>query len=286
MQLLEGCLDCVGGSALLVDIEDPSFKVDAGLNRAQHIVRGPEDPAEEVELLFEKLVDAAVGFVALVQKIDDDNIVLLAVTMTPAYALLDALRIPRKIVVDHERTELKVDALRASFGGNEDLRVIAKAFDDGRPDINGAGARKTTAVPVLLDPAFVNVAGIGIAVGAVECQYVAGVAVTFEKLLQIGLTPAGFRKNDGLSCCAHLRHALETDLNGFEQRTRLGVNADAACPANVVIQLGNLSIKLGEVNGPLFRGLFSRGRLGELHIEIFLVFEQFIEQVVVDVLPA
>ena len=48
-----------------------------------------------MELRFEKFVDADVGFVALVEEIDDDHVVFLAVAMAAAYALLDALRVPR-----------------------------------------------------------------------------------------------------------------------------------------------------------------------------------------------
>ena len=39
------------GSALLVDLGDTAFDVDAGLEGAEHLVAGSEDPVEEVEIL-------------------------------------------------------------------------------------------------------------------------------------------------------------------------------------------------------------------------------------------
>ena len=55
-----------------------------------------------------------------VDEIEDCNIELLPVAMAAAYALLDALRVPGKIIVDDERAELKVETLGCRLGGNHD----------------------------------------------------------------------------------------------------------------------------------------------------------------------
>jgi len=66
----------------------------------QHIVGRIQDGAEEIEFLAENLECELLCFVVLRQKVDDRNLVLLAVAMAPPDALLDALRIPWQIVVD------------------------------------------------------------------------------------------------------------------------------------------------------------------------------------------
>lgn len=58
------------------------------------------------ELLGEKLEHPLVGGVVPIDEVHDDDIVLLAIAMTPADALLDAPRVPREIEVDDQRTEL------------------------------------------------------------------------------------------------------------------------------------------------------------------------------------
>ncbi|MPN43598.1 hypothetical protein SDC9_191158 [bioreactor metagenome] len=45
-------------------------------------------------------MDAPVGLVALVEKVDNDDIVFLPVTVTTANPLFDALRVPGQIKVD------------------------------------------------------------------------------------------------------------------------------------------------------------------------------------------
>ncbi len=61
LELVEGACDLVGRAAALVDVGDALLEVDAGLDRAEHLVAGAEDALEELELLGEQLVDALVG---------------------------------------------------------------------------------------------------------------------------------------------------------------------------------------------------------------------------------
>ena len=103
-----------GVRQLLIDHADPVFKADAALDLTKNFVAGAENALEQVELLLQELVNALVGLVLLIEEVENNNIVLLAVAMTAANALFDPLRIPGQIVVDHQGTELKVDA----FGGD------------------------------------------------------------------------------------------------------------------------------------------------------------------------
>jgi hypothetical protein len=61
-------------------------------------------------------------------KIDHHHVILLAIPVAPANPLLDALRVPRKIVVDYQGTELEINSLRSCFGSNQDGSLFAKAI--------------------------------------------------------------------------------------------------------------------------------------------------------------
>jgi len=67
-----------------------------------------------------------IRLIFLVQEIDDHDIVFLSVAMAAADALLDALGIPRQVVVHHEGAKLQVDAFRARFRGDHELALLAK----------------------------------------------------------------------------------------------------------------------------------------------------------------
>ena len=57
--------------------------------------------------------------------------------------LLDALRVPRQIVVDDRLAELKVQPLRASLGAHEDLRARAEFVNQCEPYGNLTGPPST-----------------------------------------------------------------------------------------------------------------------------------------------
>ena len=82
----------------------------------EHRVGGVEDLAEEVELLGKDVEREALRNVAGCQEADDGDAALLAVPVDAADALLDALRVPRQVVVDDRVAELEVQALGAGFG--------------------------------------------------------------------------------------------------------------------------------------------------------------------------
>ena len=107
----------------LNDFQNPSFDVDASLDNAQHLVARPKHASKEFELLVKQLEYTLLGAILEVQKINDGHVDLLAVPVTPADALFDALRIPGQVEIDDQRTELKVDSFRSRFCcDQEDLR--------------------------------------------------------------------------------------------------------------------------------------------------------------------
>ena len=116
----------------------------------------PNTPSKSCELLGEQLEDALIGLVLLVQEVDHDDIVLLAVAVAAADALLDALRIPRQVVVHDERAELKVDALGAGLGRDHDAAFLAEVVHERRTHVGGAGAGDPVGAFVPFEPVGVD----------------------------------------------------------------------------------------------------------------------------------
>ena len=141
---------CSGRAALLVDGGDALLEVDARLDGAEHLVAGAEHAVEEPELLVEELVDALVGGVLLVEEVDHHDVELLTVAVATPDALLDALRVPRQVVVDHQIAELQVDALGRGLGGDQDRGVVAEVLDQRGAHVGAGRAGDAIGAGVLL----------------------------------------------------------------------------------------------------------------------------------------
>ena len=89
---------------------------------------------------------------------------------------------------------------------------------------------------LLLDPTLVDRGGLRPAVRAVEEDHLSPIAVGFEEGLQILLGAARLGEDQRLACGAGRGHLFEADLQGLEQRLRLGVDADAARPGGEPLQ--------------------------------------------------
>jgi len=81
LEFVEGILDLIRLATLAVDGGDEFFEIDAGADGTEDFVARSEDTLEEVEFLGEELVDALVGGVLFVEKVDDDDVVLLPVAL-------------------------------------------------------------------------------------------------------------------------------------------------------------------------------------------------------------
>ena len=99
LERIEGGLDFLRPAAALIDGGDAFLEVHTGFDGTEHLVAGAEDAGEELEFLIEELENAEVRLILAVEEIDDHHIVLLAVAVAAADALLDALRIPRQVIV-------------------------------------------------------------------------------------------------------------------------------------------------------------------------------------------
>ena len=100
--------------------------------RAEHV----EHLAAVGLALFLDLRQQPLEHVALARVVGDEvpqaADLALADAVNPAEALLDPVRVPRKVVVDHQVGDLEVDALPGGVGGEQDLdvRVVGEFLGD------------------------------------------------------------------------------------------------------------------------------------------------------------
>ena len=94
----------------------------------------------QAEFLAQQLQNAPISVIALVEKVDDHNVVFLAIAMASTYALFNALGVPRQIVVHDQRAELEVYAFRCGFGCQKNSSLITKMFHERCTNIERAGA--------------------------------------------------------------------------------------------------------------------------------------------------
>ena len=127
-QGVKSSLDFQFRAAVLINLYDAFFEIDAAFDCAQYFVTGAEHTVEQGKFLFQQLIYPHIGGVSLVQEVDDHYIETLSVAVASADALLNTLRIPWHIVINHQRAELQVDAFCGGFGGDEDLGFVAKIF--------------------------------------------------------------------------------------------------------------------------------------------------------------
>ena len=97
----------------------------------EHLVGRVQHRAEELELLAQNIEGEALRFVVLREEVYHGDGVLLAIPVAAPDTLLDALRIPRKIVVHERIAELQVQSLGAGFGGDEHPRTGRELVNEG-----------------------------------------------------------------------------------------------------------------------------------------------------------
>ena len=228
LQLFEAGPDGVRIAAGLVDGHDATLEIHTRADGAQHLVAGPEHPFEQLELLRQQIVDAAVGLVAAIDEVDHHHVVLLPVAMATADALLDALRIPRQIVVDDQRAELQIDAFGAGLGGDHHRAALAKVLDQRGAGVGGLRAGDAVAAFVALQPVLVDGLGARIAVAAVEQHDALAPARRREQLQEVVLGAPRLGEDDGLPGCAQPFQFGKRLVQRDQQGLALGVLADAA----------------------------------------------------------
>src|SRR3989304_7891468 len=161
---IKGGLYLVFCSALLIDLRNPFFKINAGLDDTQDLIACAKNAFEEFEFFREKLVYPLVCRVLLIQEVHNHHIVLLSVTVTSPYPLFNPLRIPRQVIIYNKRTKLQINPLGSRFGGNHDYRFIPEVVPDSGPHVCTLRTRNPVSALVPFYPSFINLLRLWITV--------------------------------------------------------------------------------------------------------------------------
>ena len=164
---------------MLIDLPDARLNVDV-VSLAKHFVAGAKHVIEQFEFSGKQVKNANIGIVAGVQEIDHNHIIFLTITMAAANALLDTLRVPRKVIIDDQRAELQVQAFGCGFGGNHYISLMLEIIDGGCTPVGGLDT--TDAVRVSEAPLLVDFVGLWFAGFAIEQNNAIGVAIGFEEV--------------------------------------------------------------------------------------------------------
>ena len=151
---------------------------------------------------------------------------LLAVAVAAPDALLDTLRIPRQVIVDHKRAELKVDAFGASFGCNHDLATLLEVLDQCCTGVGGLGAGDAVSAFVAFEPILVDRLRTLIAIGAVEEHDAVAVWRVSQQAQQILLCALGFGEDNGFLGCTQPIQFGKGTIQCGQQRLTLGIVTD------------------------------------------------------------
>ena len=226
-------------------------------------------------------MDAHIRRVARVEEVHDHDVVLLPVAVAASDALLDALGIPREVVVDDHRAELEVDALRPRLGGEENSRLAAEGVDEGVPHHHGTRGRILRMCrPVgRVDP----LRRLVLPSAAREADDLPRVAVRLQVVLQERHRAARLREDDGLLRRAQFAETRPPLLQGREQALRLPVRANRARPRGKVCYARNLGLQTARIDRVRFRrSVFRRAQIvrHRLFVRLLLVvFGQFLHKI-------
>lgn len=172
------------------------------------------------------MINALVGFVFAIEKVDDDDVVFLTIAVATSDALFDALRVPGQIVINYQRTELKIDTFRSSFRSNHDAAVVLKIIDESRADVSSFRTCYAIRASMPLHPCGVNLFRVLIRVRAIEENNSVRKLAIAENSKQVVLSAPRFCKDDGLFGRTELRCLSEGNAQSLKQCPSLGVVVD------------------------------------------------------------
>jgi hypothetical protein len=182
--------------------------------------------AEQIQLLAQDLKGQPMCLIVPGDKIDYGDITLLAVPMTAADALFDALWIPRQIIVDNGLAKLQIQSFCASFGAYKYLRTRAELVYEGKPhgDLAARPDPRRKAGALLLLPSGERFLRTYVIVHAAEQGDVFVAEASGEKQAsQVLLGSDRLCKHDGLAAAATVPAEIKNHLDRFLERARLGI---------------------------------------------------------------
>ena len=202
-----------------------------------------------MELFAEQFQHPAVGFVFLVQEVDNHHIELLAVTMAATNALFYPLGVPGQVVVNDQAAKLQVNPFGSGLGSDQDFCVFFKVVDQCCSPIYRRAAGDLIGIRITLQPALVYAIGGRIAVCAAERRYFALETVTFQVLFQVILGSATFGKDNRFALGTHFCHMGKPLIQGGQQGFGFGIVGNAVSQIKVLFKLGNFCPQGAEVDG-------------------------------------
>ena len=126
LQLIEGGVYLGRCAAGLVNRRGSRFSKSTPDSRAPSTSsEAPKTPSKSLNFSSSSSKTRWSASIATIEEIDDDHVVLLAVAVTAADPLLDALRVPRQVVVHDQVAELEVHPLGRRLGGDHDRGAVA-----------------------------------------------------------------------------------------------------------------------------------------------------------------
>ncbi len=152
--------------------------------------------------------------------------------MASPNSLFYALRVPRKVIVDHKIAELEVYALCGGFGRNHDRSLVAKIFHQCRTLVGGRRVRYAISSCIAFQPAVIYLLRFSIGVRPVEENNFPGKLGLLKDAEEIVLSPArlgedeGFLLQRGVLVLLNLLRRSEAASKGSEKNLALGVLGD------------------------------------------------------------
>ena len=123
----------------------------------------------------------------------------LPIAMATTNPLLNALWIPRQIIIDHEATELEIDPLRARFGGNHDGGTLPECLNQRSAYVHTFRAGEHVLSGMTLEPVVIDVQRIWIVIRAIQGNDAPGIAIGLQQLFEVTLGAPRLREDECLA---------------------------------------------------------------------------------------
>ena len=201
-----------GSFAFLIDFCNAHFKIHAGLQCPQNLIRRTEYALEQLKFLRQQFIDTFVSGVFLIQEINDNDIIFLPISVATSNTLLNTLRIPRQIVVDHKAAELQIDTLCGGFCSNQDAGTVTEFLNHGSFHVRLFGTGNQTIVFMAFLPLGINALGSFIVIQTIQKDHLPFISMVGQKIEQIGLSSSGFGKYYSFLLSPKFLHFLESLL--------------------------------------------------------------------------
>ena len=227
-------------------------------------VRRIQDLAEQVELLAQDLEGQLLRLVVPVDESDDRHVPRLAVAVATPDALLDALRVPGQVVVDHRLAELEVQSLGSGLGAHQHLGPRAEFVNQGEPhgDLAARLAPGSEVRALFRLPAGEGLARARMIVDTAEKgDLLVLKPIVEEQLPQVLLGRDRLGEDHGFAAAGSVAATIEDEPDRLQERARLGVARQGARASEEVLHAGQLGQDASAIH---WRSLLGFDRLRQL----------------------